>query len=90
MKTIIFLSVATIGMSTDNFLVMSGALLICGILIFKKNKMEKEIRQLEFEYVLSSLELLISIEEFNQNEYKLKKLNEFKEYLKKWENETTK
>ncbi|QHB38786.1 hypothetical protein snork62_gp026 [Flavobacterium phage vB_FspS_snork6-2] len=35
MKTIIFLSVATIGMSTDNYLVMSGALLICGILIFK-------------------------------------------------------
>jgi hypothetical protein len=36
MKTIIFLSVATIGMSTDNFLVMTGSLLICGILIFKK------------------------------------------------------
>ena len=36
MKTIIFLSVATIGMSTDNFLVMSGALLVGGILIFKK------------------------------------------------------
>jgi hypothetical protein len=38
MKTIIFLSVATIGMSTDNFLVMTGALLICGILIFKTKK----------------------------------------------------
>ena len=49
--------------------------------------MKKEIRQLEFDYVLSSLEVLISIEEFNQNEYKLKKLNEFKEYLKKWKNE---
>ena len=49
--------------------------------------MKKEIRQLEFDYVLSSLEILISIEEFNQNEYKFKKLNEFKEYLKKWKNE---
>ena len=49
--------------------------------------MKKEIRLLEFDYVLSSLEILISIEEFNQNEYKLKKLNEFKEYLKKWKNE---
>lgn len=49
--------------------------------------MKKEIRQLEFDYVLSSLEILISIEEFNQNEYKLKKLNEFKEYLKNWKNE---
>jgi hypothetical protein len=38
MKTIIFLSVATIGMSTDNFIVMTGALLICGILIFKTKK----------------------------------------------------
>lgn len=49
--------------------------------------MKKEIRELEYDYVLSSLEILISIEEFNQNEYKLKKLNEFKEYLKKWKNE---
>ena len=49
--------------------------------------MKTEIRQLEFDYVLSSLDILISIEEFNQNEYKLKKLNEFKEYLKKWKNE---
>jgi hypothetical protein len=47
----------------------------------------ENIKQLEFDYVLSSLEILISIEEFNQNEYKLKKLNEFKEYLKKWKNE---
>jgi hypothetical protein len=38
MKTIIFLSVATIGMSTDNFLVMTGALIVCGILIFKTKK----------------------------------------------------
>jgi hypothetical protein len=38
MKTIIFLSVATIGMSTDNFIVMSGALLICGILTLKSIK----------------------------------------------------
>ncbi|QHB38787.1 hypothetical protein snork62_gp027 [Flavobacterium phage vB_FspS_snork6-2] len=50
----------------------------------------ENIKQLEFDYVLSSLEILISIEEFNQNEYKLKKLNEFKKYLKKWRNETTK
>jgi len=50
----------------------------------------ENIKQLEFDYVLSSLEILISIEEFNQNEYKLKKLNEFKEYLKKWRNEKTK
>jgi hypothetical protein len=38
MKTIIFLSVATIGMSTDNLLVMTGALIVCGILIFKTKK----------------------------------------------------
>jgi hypothetical protein len=38
MKTIIFLSVATIGMSTDNFLIMTGALIVCGILIFKTKK----------------------------------------------------
>jgi hypothetical protein len=38
MKTIIFLSVATIGMSTDNFIVMTGALIVCGILILKTKK----------------------------------------------------
>lgn len=38
MKTIIFLSLATIGMHTDNYLVMLGALLICGILTLKSIK----------------------------------------------------
>ena len=41
MKTIIFLSVATIGMSTDNFLVMTGALIITLILTLKQIKNEK-------------------------------------------------
>jgi hypothetical protein len=38
MKTIIILSIATIGMSTDNILVMAGAVIVVGILTFKTLK----------------------------------------------------
>jgi hypothetical protein len=38
MKTIIILSIATIGMSTDNLFVMAGAVIVVGILTFKTLK----------------------------------------------------
>jgi hypothetical protein len=41
MRTIIVLIVATIGMSTENYLVMTGALIITLILTLKQNKNEK-------------------------------------------------
>lgn len=38
MKTITILILATIGMSTDNYLVMAGAITVVGILTYKSLK----------------------------------------------------
>jgi hypothetical protein len=46
--------------------------------------MKEEIKNLEMQHSLDILEILISIEVFNENEYKLNKLKEIKEYIIKW------
>jgi hypothetical protein len=49
--------------------------------------MKEEIKNLEMQHSLDILEILISIEEFKENSYKLNKLKEIKEYIIKWKNE---
>jgi hypothetical protein len=49
--------------------------------------MKEEIKNLEMQHSLDILEILISIEEFNENAYKLNKLKEIKEYITNWKNE---
>jgi hypothetical protein len=49
----------------------------------KMNQLDKEIKELDKELQLATLEILISLAEYRERTYELKKLNQIKQFIEK-------
>jgi hypothetical protein len=49
----------------------------------KMNQLDKEIKELDKELQLATLEILISLAEYRERTYEVKKLNQIKQFIEK-------